>query len=139
MQQVLADKVKLIVTDSHLAFMQGRYEESLRLAKQALDMDRKNSDAHQCAGNAYMSREDYESAIKAYKKAVEYDADNGGSIYTKADVSRYRQSNGLTWHELNDGKHMHLVPTEINAEFTHVGGVGEINAGAYAPGGFATK
>ena len=73
------------------------------------------------------------------QKAVEYDADNGGSIYTKADVSRYRQSNGLTWHELNDGKHMQLVPTEINAEFTHVGGVGEINAGAYAPGGFATK
>jgi len=43
MQQVLADKVKLIVTDSHLAFMQGRYEESLRLAKQALDIDRKNT------------------------------------------------------------------------------------------------
>ena len=36
MQQVLADKVKLIVTDSRLAFMQGRYEESLRLAEQAL-------------------------------------------------------------------------------------------------------
>ena len=43
MQQVLADKVKLIVTDSRLAFMQGRYEESLRLAKQALDMV-KNAD-----------------------------------------------------------------------------------------------
>ena len=54
MQQVLADKVKLIISDSKLAFMQGRYEESLRLAKQALDIDRKNPDAHQCAGNAYM-------------------------------------------------------------------------------------
>ena len=43
MQQVLSDTVKLIVTDSRLAFMQGRYEESLRLAKQALDMD-KNAD-----------------------------------------------------------------------------------------------
>ena len=42
MQQALTDKVKLIVTDSKLAFMQGRYEESLRLAKQALDIDRKN-------------------------------------------------------------------------------------------------
>lgn len=52
---------KLIISDSRLAFMQGRYEELLRLAKQALDIDRKNSDAHQCAGNAYMSREDYES------------------------------------------------------------------------------
>lgn len=81
MQQVLADKVKLIVTDSRLAFMQGRYEESLRLAKQALDIDRKNPDAHQCAGNAYMSREDYESAIKAYKKAVEYDAENGDRYF----------------------------------------------------------
>ncbi|MEE0874776.1 MAG: hypothetical protein UIH27_15085 [Ruminococcus sp.] len=36
MQQVLSDTVKLIVTDSRLAFMQGKYEESLRLAKQAL-------------------------------------------------------------------------------------------------------
>ena len=43
MQQVLADKVKLIVTDSRLAFMQGRYEKLLRLSKQALDMD-KNAD-----------------------------------------------------------------------------------------------
>ena len=81
MQQVLADKVKLIISDSKLAFMQGKYEESLRLAKQALDIDRKNPDAHQCAGNAYMSREDYESAIKAYKKAVEYDADNGDRYF----------------------------------------------------------
>ena len=36
MQQVLSDTVKLIVTDSCLAFMQGRYGESLRLAEQAL-------------------------------------------------------------------------------------------------------
>jgi len=30
--------VELIISDSKLAFMQGRYKESLRLAKQALDM-----------------------------------------------------------------------------------------------------
>lgn len=73
--------IDAFITDSKLAFMQGRYEESLRLAQQALDIDRKNPDAHQCAGNAYMSREDYESAIKAYKKAVEYDADNGDRYF----------------------------------------------------------
>lgn len=56
-----------------------------------------------------------------------------GSTYINADVSRYRKSNALTWHELNDGKHMQLVPKEINSKFTHVGGVGEINAGAYEP------
>ena len=72
MQQVLADKVKLIVADSRLAFMQGRYEESLRLAKQALDIDRKNSDAHQCAGNAYMSREDIQKSFPGkYDKSIQ--------------------------------------------------------------------
>ena len=50
MQQALTGRVKLIVTDSKLAFMQGGYEESLRLAEQALDIDRKNPNAHQCAG-----------------------------------------------------------------------------------------
>ncbi len=43
------------VSDSRLAFIQGKYEESLKLAKQALADDSKNSDAHQCSGNAYMS------------------------------------------------------------------------------------
>ena len=41
--------------------------------------------------------------------------------------------------QLNDAKTMQLVPTEVNAKFTHLGGVGEINAGAYAPGGFAAQ
>ena len=35
--------IDAFITDSRLAFMQGRYEESLRLAKQALDMV-KNAD-----------------------------------------------------------------------------------------------
>ena len=60
-----------------------------------------------------------------------------GSSFTASDVKAYRDSNGLTWHELNDTKTMQLIPTEVNAKFTHIGGVGEINAGAYAPGGFA--
>lgn len=62
-----------------------------------------------------------------------------GSSFTASDVKAYRQSNELTWHELNDAKTMQLVPTEVYAEFTHLGGVGEINAGAYAPGGFAAQ
>ncbi len=41
-----ADNLDVIISDSRLAFMQGRYEESLRLAKQALDINRKNADAH---------------------------------------------------------------------------------------------
>ncbi|MGI2812356.1 HNH endonuclease [Bacillus cytotoxicus] len=55
------------------------------------------------------------------------------------DIKKYREKNKLTWHELNDVKTMQLVPTKINSEFGHFGGVGEINAGAFKPGGFANK
>lgn len=34
---------------------------------------------------------------------------------------------------------MQLVPSEINSKFGHLGGVGEINAGAFEPGGFANN
>ena len=48
--------------------------------------------------------------------------------WTARDVSNYRASNGLTWHEMNNMETMQLVPTEINATFGHLGGVGEFNA-----------
>ncbi|WP_313636993.1 HNH endonuclease [Paenibacillus sp.] len=55
------------------------------------------------------------------------------------DIADIREELKLTWHELNDGKTMQLVPSEINSKFGHLGGVGEINAGAFAPGGFANN
>lgn len=55
------------VADSRLAFVQGRYDEALKLADKALEPDSNNPDAHQCAGNAYMSKADYKSAIEHYK------------------------------------------------------------------------
>lgn len=70
-----------LVSLSRIAFMQGRYDESLKLAKQALAEDEKSADAHQCAGNAYMSKANYESAIEHYKKALENDADNGDRYF----------------------------------------------------------
>lgn len=53
-----------------------------------------------------------------------------GSI-KPSDIEKYRVKNNLTWHELNDTKRIQLVPTKINSTFGHIGGVGEINAGAY--------
>lgn len=47
-------------------------------------------------------------------------------IWTAADVVQYREANNLTWHECNDGETMMLVPSEINKDFTHLGGVAEI-------------
>lgn len=47
------------------------------------------------------------------------------------DIEKYRVQNNLTWHELNNGTTIQLVPSEINSTFGHIGGVGEINAGAF--------
>ncbi|PAD71151.1 MULTISPECIES: HNH endonuclease, partial [Paenibacillus] len=55
------------------------------------------------------------------------------------DIADIREELKLTWHELNDGKTIQLVPSEINSKFGHLGGVGEINAGAFEPGGFANN
>ena len=71
----------VLISDSRLAFLQGQYEVSLILAKEVLQKEPKNSEAHQCAGNAYMSKADYESAINHYKKALENDADNGDRYF----------------------------------------------------------
>ena len=75
------NNVEVLVSDSRLAFMQGKYDESLKLAKEALEQDANSADAHQCAGNAYMSKADYDTAIEHYKKAIENDADNGDRYF----------------------------------------------------------
>lgn len=51
-----------------------------------------------------------------------------GKSWTARDVETYRTSNGFTWHEMNNMESMQLVPTEVNAGFGHLGGVGEYNA-----------
>ena len=53
---------------------------------------------------------------------------HNGRSWTARQVEAYRTSNGLTWHEMNNMESMQLVPTEVNAGFGHLGGVGEYNA-----------
>lgn len=72
------------IADSQLAFMQGKYDESLRLAKLALAENANSADAYQCAANAYMSKADYSSAIGNYKKTIEYDSNNGDRYFNLA-------------------------------------------------------
>ena len=53
-----------------------------------------------------------------------------GQNWTASDVEKYRKENKLTWHELNDGETMQLIPSIINHPyFKHVGGVGEKKRG----------
>ena len=44
-----------------------------------------------------------------------------------AVINKFIADKKLTWHECNDMKTMILIPTVINQEFGHMGGVGEIN------------
>jgi hypothetical protein len=42
------------------------------------------------------------------------------------EVVAWRKGNKYTWHELNDTKTMQLIPTSVNGQFKHIGGVGEL-------------
>ena len=70
-----------LLSDSHLAFLNQQNDVALSLAKQALKFAPKNSDAYKCVGNALMSLECYDEAIKNYSLAVKYDSSNGNRYY----------------------------------------------------------
>ena len=58
-----------------------------------------------------------------YKQADEELAKMIGGGVTRDDVRQYREQNKLTWHEVEDGKTMQLIPTVINSSVAHTGGV----------------
>lgn len=73
--------VKEIIADSHLAFLNQENEIALNLAKQAIKLEPNNPNAYKCAGNAYMSLERYDEAVKNYNRAVKCDPNNGNRYY----------------------------------------------------------
>lgn len=73
--------VKEIIADSRLAFLNQENETALRLANQAISLDRTNPDAYKCAGNACMSLNRYDDAVKNYSLAVKYDSNNGNRYF----------------------------------------------------------
>lgn len=64
-----------------MAFIQGKYQEALDIAKEAIKMDSNNADAYLCAGNANMSFEKYDEAIKYYERATECEPENGDRYF----------------------------------------------------------
>ncbi len=65
-----------------------------------------------------------DEVLAEYWSKIKYE----GHKWSARDVQNYRTSNGLTWHEMNNMQTMQLVPTEVNATWGHLGGVGEYNA-----------
>lgn len=49
--------------------------------------------------------------------------DRDGTNLTGKDIQQMRERNGMTWHEVEDGKTMCLVPTELHDACPHSGGV----------------
>ncbi len=64
-----------------------------------------------------------DEALAEFWTKIMYD----GKTWTAREIETYRTEKGLTWHEMNNMESMQLVPTEINAGFGHLGGVGEYN------------
>lgn len=75
------EKVSQLLADSRLAFLNQENETALKLANEAIQLERQNPDAYKCAANAFMSLESYDEAIKNYSLAVKYDANNGNRYY----------------------------------------------------------
>ena len=48
-----------------------------------------------------------------------------GTTVTGADIKKFRESNKLTWHEVEDRATMQLVPTKIHDSARHSGGVAQ--------------
>ena len=73
--------VPQLLADSRLAFLNQQNDIALNLANKAIKLEYNNADAYKCAGNALMSLERYDEAIKNYSLAVKYDANNGNRYY----------------------------------------------------------
>jgi Flp pilus assembly protein TadD len=61
-----ASKVTKLLGSSRLAFLNQQNDTALGLAKKALQLEPNNPEAYKCAGNACMSLERYDDAIKNY-------------------------------------------------------------------------
>lgn len=73
--------IQQLISDSRIAFLNQQNDIALNLANQAIKLEHNNADAYKCAGNALMSLERYDEAIKNYSLAVKYDASNGNRYY----------------------------------------------------------
>ena len=65
------EKLLELISNAQIAFVNGQYQESMSLAKEAIKLDDQCADAYQCAANVCMSLSRYEDAIAAYRMLAE--------------------------------------------------------------------
>lgn len=52
-RMLMIDNLEALVSDSRLAFIQGRYDETLKLAKQAIELYNRQSNSYPCGHNRF--------------------------------------------------------------------------------------
>ena len=56
----MSEQIQILIANSRLAFVQGKFQEAFDIAKEAIKVNPNNADAYLCAGNANMSFEKYD-------------------------------------------------------------------------------
>lgn len=81
-----------LISNSRIAFLNGKLQEAFSLAKVAIKLDPDCADAYQCAANVCMSLNRYDDAIEYYQQAVRCEPDNGNRYfnlgYAQASVNK---------------------------------------------------
>lgn len=81
-------------------------------------------DIKKMTGNRSTNFKQADEVLADYWTRIKYE----GKTWTARDIEIFRSANKLSWHEMSNMKSMQLVPTEINSQFKHFGGVAECNA-----------
>lgn len=69
--------------------------------------------------------ENFKQCDEQCAKQWNKEARDGKTDWEGRDVKNWRKDNDYSWHERNDMKMCDLVPTKINSDFGHLGGVSE--------------
>lgn len=75
------NRVAELLADSKQALLNGQFEESLRLAVEARDIEPNNAEVHKCTGTAYMLMKKMDEAEKCYSIAAKCEPNNGVHHY----------------------------------------------------------
>ena len=75
------DQLTELISNSQVAFLNGKFQEAFSLAKEAIKLDPDCADAYQCAANVCMSLNRYDDAIEYYQQAARCEPDNGNRYF----------------------------------------------------------
>ena len=62
------ENITELISNSQIAFLNGKLQEAFSLAKEAMKLDPECADAYQCAANVCMSLSRYEDVIEYYSQ-----------------------------------------------------------------------